>query len=134
MDIAVTPQAPTNQELTHFYLQAGFIHEETPPKTARATESSSEWYTVRAHDDTLLGIGRLITDYVRYGFIVDVIVEEQYQGRGIGKAIMLAIIDKCRALQLESVNLWPTSGKIDFYRKLGFIPLSNDQPLMKLKQ
>ncbi len=130
MNILISNNAPSAEELAQLYLQAGFVEKADEAKMCRAVASDSQWYVARNEIGSLLGIGRLITDYARYGFIVDVIVEESLQRNGIGKAIMHKIIDKCHELKLDSVNLWPSQGKLLFYKQLGFIPLGNDQPLM----
>ena len=83
-----------------------------------AVQSDSVWYVERDDADTLLGIGRYITDYARYAFIVDVIVVESSRGKGIGTAIMKEIINGCRNLGIDSVNLWPSKGKVPFYERL----------------
>lgn len=132
MEIIIDRNPPLYSELEHLYLQAGFIEHKDPSKMVRVVESGMEWFSARNNDGELVGLGRLITDYVRYGFVVDVIVEEKYQRLGIGSSIMGKIIDKCRELKLDSVNLWPSRGKVPFYEKLGFKALGSDQPLMKL--
>lgn len=132
MKINIENSPPSAKELEYLYLQAGFIEQSNAIKMERITQSGMEWFSARAENRELIGIGRLITDYVRYGFVVDVIIDERYQRKGIGSSIMNKIIDKCRELELESVNLWPSKGKVAFYNKLGFEPLDSDQPLMKL--
>jgi GNAT superfamily N-acetyltransferase len=92
----------------------------------------SEWFVARDSDSKALGVGRFISDYARYAFIVDVIVLEKHHGKGIGTALMNEIIMACRGLEVDSVNLWPSKGKVPFYEKLGFYALPSDQPHMKL--
>ncbi|WP_444944731.1 GNAT family N-acetyltransferase [Microbulbifer sp. ZKSA006] len=123
---------PTANELAAMYIEAGWIEEPSREKMIRAVNSASEWYVVRDTNNVAVGIGRFISDYVRYAFIVDVIVLESHQGKGIGAAIMKAIISDCRKLGIDSVNLWPSKGKVPFYEKLGFYCLPSDQPHMKL--
>ena len=134
MDIEITQQPPSAQQLADFYIQANFISHPDAEKMQRVVDSGSEWFVARNKSLELVGIGRLITDYARYGFIIDVIVDKGAQGSGIGTAIMGKIIEKCHELQLDSVNLWPSKGKVSFYKKFGFVALGEDQPLMKLPQ
>jgi N-acetylglutamate synthase-like GNAT family acetyltransferase len=86
----------------------------------KSVNSDSQWFVARDEDSNLLGIGRLIKDHVRYAFIVDVIIKEEHRKKGIGTSIMNAIIAQCRALDIDSVNLWPSEGKVSFYEALGF--------------
>jgi GNAT superfamily N-acetyltransferase len=129
----VSKENPTADELATLYLQAGWMASPDPHKMSLAVQSGSEWYVVRDGAGSLLGIGRFITDYVRYAFIVDVIVNKDYQGHGIGTAIMNEILDTCRTLKIDSVNLWPSQGNASFYERFGFYALPPDQPHMKLK-
>jgi ribosomal protein S18 acetylase RimI-like enzyme len=42
---------------------------------------------------------------VKSGFIFDVIVDEQFRGKGYGKQVMALIEEKARELELESIGL-----------------------------
>jgi len=131
LDLSISQDPPSPAELEHLYRQAEFIKNAEPGSMQAIVDSNSDWFTARSIDGELLGMGRLITDGARYGFIVDVIIEASQQRNGIGTLIMEAIIEHCCSLQLVSVNLWPSKGKKPFYEGLGFLPLGSDQPLMK---
>ncbi|MEH6544777.1 MAG: GNAT family N-acetyltransferase [Porticoccaceae bacterium] len=124
---------PLADELANMYQDAGWIDKPDSEKMFKAINSESEWFVARDSDSNLLGIGRFITDYARYAFIVDVIIKEQHRGKGVGTAIMNKIIAECRMLGIDSVNLWPSEGKVSFYERLGFYALPSSQPHMKLK-
>jgi GNAT superfamily N-acetyltransferase len=129
----IIKQKPKANELAAMYIQAGWMSTADPEKMSRAVESDSQWFVARDEAGKLLGLGRFITDYARYAIIVDVIVDSDQQGKGIGTAIMNSIISACRELGIDSVNLWPSKGKIPFYERFGFYALPPDQPHMKLK-
>lgn len=124
---------PTAKELASMYQNADWISEPDLGQMTLAVNSSSEWFVARDTNKEIVGIGRFITDYARYAFVVDVIVKESNRGQGIGSEIMLGIISECRRLGIASVNLWPSVGKVPFYERLGFYTLSSDQPHMKLR-
>lgn len=65
----------------------------------------------------LVGAGRLISDGLCYGTIYDVGVLQAYQGQGIGKGIMEALLEGNEHLLLY---LTSTFGNESFYEKLGF--------------
>ena len=67
--------------------------------------------------DKIIGAGRLISDGVCYGWIHDLGVLPDYQTRGIGKKIMLELMDGNENLLL---GLTSAFGVEDFYYKLGF--------------
>ncbi len=70
------------------------------------------------HQKKIIGCGRTVDDGFYYGMIVDLIVDPEYQCKGIGSAIL-------RQLSLEmkpfySVTLTAAPGKEDFYIKTGW--------------
>ena len=131
MNITITAQPPTATELEALYRQARFPISLDGNKMSRALTANAEWFVARDTDNSVVGIGRLVTDGVRYGFVVDVIVEHSCQRQGIGTSIMEQIMFKCRALKLDSVHLWPSRGKVPFYQRFGFEPLSGERPHME---
>lgn len=132
MDFVITKRAPRAAELTDLYLQAEFLAVAQADKMIRIVQSPSEWATVRDNTGNLLGIGRVITDYARYGFVVDVIVDQAQRRKGIGTIIMNKLIEQCIELGLDALHLWPTQGKAPFYQSFGFEILAGSQPHMKL--
>ena len=78
--------------------------------------------------DNLVGAGRLITDGICYGFIVDIGVMPAFQKQGVGKGIMTHLLLDTGHL---IVQLYPTKGNIGFYEKLGFAALGSDHPMMR---
>ena len=115
------------------YRDAGWIDNPDTHRMQSAVDNTSEWFVARSQGGEALGIGRVITDYVRYAFIVDVIVQQTRHGEGIGTAIMEDILSACEALDIDSVHLWPSKGKASFYERFGFSALPADQPHMKLR-
>lgn len=126
-------ETPSAVELSLLYKDAGWIEDPAPEKMEKALDHDSLWFVARNSDGAILGAGRIITDYARYAFIVDVIVLEACQGEGIGTRLMDAILTECHDLNIDSVNLWPSKGKVPFYERFGFYALPPDQPHMKWK-
>lgn len=67
--------------------------------------------------EKLVGAARAISDGVSSSAIYDVVVDPAYQGKGIGRRLMDAILEQ---LPKRSVMLVSTHGNEQFYRKLGF--------------
>ena len=65
-----------------------------------------------------IGFSRVITDYATTYYICDMIVDEQYRGMQIGKALLDAIHDNNEVSSLRGVLA--TSDAHEFYRKYGF--------------
>jgi N-acetylglutamate synthase-like GNAT family acetyltransferase len=129
----VSRHPPSATELAAMYINAGWMKNPDLEKMDSTVASASDWFVVRNENKDLLGLGRLITDRVRYAFIVDVIVQDSYHGQGIGTKIMIEILAACREYGIDSINLWPSKGKEAFYKRFGFYSLPPDQPHMQLR-
>ena len=67
----------------------------------------------------LVAAGRALADGIDCSYLCDVAVHPDYQGKGLGRAI----IDKLRELSAghRKIILYANPGKEGFYRKLGFL-------------
>jgi len=70
------------------------------------------------HKDRIVGFGRGISDGIFNAAIYDVVIENQYQNKGIGKQIISNLLDQLEGI--SCVHLVATTGNEEFYRKLGF--------------
>jgi len=87
-----------------------------PTKLRKSCEKS--YLTCFAFDDSrLIGMGRAISDGEYQAAIYDLVVLPEYQGGGIGKAIMDQIHNR---LPVETIILYAVPGKEVFYEKLGY--------------
>ncbi|MFN3681200.1 MAG: GNAT family N-acetyltransferase [Nitrospira sp.] len=68
--------------------------------------------------ERLVGFGRVLTDFVYRATIWDVIVDQSYQGQGIGSEIVRRILYHPRLQQVEL--FWLCTRRPGFYAKLGF--------------
>lgn len=74
-------------------------------------------------DDKTVGMARAIGDGLYY-LIVDVVINKEYQGKGLGKLLIEEIVkevyNKTKDGQKASINLVSMQGKETFYEKCGF--------------
>ena len=87
-------------------------------------------YTITVFDgDNPVGMGRLIGDGI-YFVIVDVVVNPEYQRKGIGTQIVNMFIDYVDKETItgsrSSIQLIAEKGKEGFYEKLGFKKIPNE--------
>lgn len=68
-------------------------------------------------EGSLLAIGRMITDFEMYSAIFDVVVDPLHQKKGLGKKILLALMEKAPN---TSIHLTSTFGNEAFYLRQGF--------------
>ena len=86
---------------------------------------------VALENNRQVGFARVITDGAILGYICDVIVFEEYRGRGISKLIMQAILDHPGLQGLEGFML-ATSDAAGLYEKFGFKKVGPDNKYMRL--
>jgi ribosomal protein S18 acetylase RimI-like enzyme len=75
--------------------------------------------------DEVIGMGRLVGDGVMYWYVQDVIINPQYQRKGVGKEIMRRLTQHIKKNSLPNttvtIGLMASKDKEDFYEKLGYI-------------
>ena len=85
---------------------------------------------VRDENDRAIGVVRLLWDGGYVAFLSDVIVVPEYQGQGIGRTLVNAVIKRIKADMKPGfkvkLNLNAAKGKEPFYEKFGFKIRPND--------
>jgi ribosomal protein S18 acetylase RimI-like enzyme len=81
-----------------------------------------------------VGMGRVISDGVSDGYIQDLIVLPEYRGKGIGRRIVSALLEECKAHGLEWIGLVAEPGSEKFYIPLGFRHMKGYIPLIYDKE
>ena len=87
------------------------------PHVHRKAFEASHTTVFLYHGDSLIGFGRAISDDVYQAAIYDCAVLPEFQGKGIGKAIMDNILSQVSHC---NVILYASPGKEGFYQKHGF--------------
>lgn len=75
-------------------------------------------------EDQLVGIIRTVGDGHTVVFIQDILVHPDHQHRGIGTALMQAVLDTFKHVRQIGLATDNTPKTVDFYRFLGFRELS----------
>jgi GNAT superfamily N-acetyltransferase len=75
-----------------------------------------------------VGFARVVTDEATYGWVCDVFVDEAARGRGIGHALMAAIVTEPRLATCRLVLSTRTAAGL--YARFGFAPLEFPELLM----
>lgn len=77
------------------------------------------------------GVVRVLTDFVTDTYITDVIVNLDFQGKGLGKQLVKKALEHLKEHSVEEVklacSLYANPGKEPFYAKFGFQELPNDK-------
>jgi GNAT superfamily N-acetyltransferase len=74
-------------------------------------------------DDWQIGFARVITDYATFAYISDVVIDENFQGKGFGSWLIESILEHPDLKDIPQWRLKTTNAKA-FYKKLGFSDLS----------
>jgi ribosomal protein S18 acetylase RimI-like enzyme len=110
-------QATTDwAELSRLYRLAP-LGDKKPDDLKRAFSNSLYKCFVR-DAGALVGAGRALADGVDCSYLCDIAVHPDFQGRGLGKAIVAKLRDLSAGHR--KIILYANPGKEEFYRKLGF--------------
>ena len=87
---------------------------------ARSVENSLCFSLLK--DEEQIGFARVLTDTMAYAIVLDMIIREDYRGRGLGKWLMQCICEHPAVAPLRQL-LW-TGDADNFYRQVGFEEMS----------
>lgn len=68
----------------------------------------------------LIGTARCTSDGAFNATIWDVIVDPEFQGQGLGKALLELMIRSLLKRDISNITLFADAGVVDFYKRLGF--------------
>ncbi|HLO87591.1 MAG TPA: GNAT family N-acetyltransferase [Nostocaceae cyanobacterium] len=94
-------------------------------KVKKAIEHSflvASMWQVRGNQKRLIGFARATSDHAFNATIWDVVVHPDFQGQGLGKALMKYVLKKLRSEEISNVTLFADPHVVDFYRTMGFMP------------
>lgn len=84
--------------------------------------ASSVYGVIAKQDGKTVGMGRIVGDGGIIHLLADIIVMPEFQGMGIGRAIILNLMDWIQTTCVRDSLVWLFSaeGKEGFYEKFGF--------------
>ncbi|MGJ7030489.1 GNAT family N-acetyltransferase [Niabella hirudinis] len=82
-------------------------------------------------DDGQVAFGRVITDYTTFGWLADFFVLPPYRGKGISKALLLALMEQPWTKHLRRLML-NTLDAHGLYRQYGFEQPAHTETLMEV--
>ena len=112
----------TAEDFVRLKVATGFM--DRPLEQADKAIKNGLFNVSAVHDGKVIGMGRLVGDGAMYWYLQEIIVLPEYQGQGIGRAIVERLLEhiKCEALPGTGVQVGLTAvkGKEPFYEKFGF--------------
>lgn len=94
----------------------------------------SHCFCIAVADNKIVGMGRVISDGVSDAYIQDVMVSKLFRHRGIATQIVILLIEKLEADGIGWIGLIAEKGSAGFYRRLGFAPMANSTPMLRLRK
>ena len=89
-----------------------------PAEHLKGTYANSRYKCFVLDDGRLVAAGRAVADGIDTSYLCDIVVHPDFQGQGLGKAVVLKL--KEFSAGHRKIILYANPGKEDFYRKLGF--------------
>lgn len=123
IDIEIS-NAENRQDIAavHRMLSNSYWSENIPIDVVEAAIGSSFCVGAYAKDGSQVGFARLVTDYATFAYLCDVIVDEDWRGKGIGKQMVASL--RCILLATRDAH--------SLYERFGFKAISTPGSLMEI--
>jgi N-acetylglutamate synthase-like GNAT family acetyltransferase len=116
LEINIT-QLPSEKELKKLFSQTTWASKRKDQDIRKMIENLNVFVTIRKNS-ALIGFGRAITDGIYRALIDDIIVDNSYQKRGLGKVIVENLLKQLVGIDEIFLNTKPELE--EFYIKFGF--------------
>lgn len=121
-----------SRELVHLYKDAGWWK---PGYSERAScinslVRNSFCFAGAFYKKRLVGMGRSLSDGAGDAYIQDVTVLSGFRGMGVGRKIIITIVDYLRRRGIDWIGLIAKPGLERFYRELGFRQMKDHTPMI----
>ena len=127
-----TPTPIEIVRLTELYRQAGWWTDAAEnPSLVAGIVAGSHCFLVARQADTIISMGRAISDRISDAYIQDITVDSAFRGRGIGSRMVTTIVDRLEADGIGWIGLIAERKTHPFYRPLGFSPMADSVPMLK---
>lgn len=104
------------EELSHLYEIAPLGIK--PVDYLKTVMKNSRYKCFAFYGKQLVGVGRALADGADCSYLCDIAVHPDYQGKGIGKAIVNELLELSRGH--KKIILYANPGRESFYENLGF--------------
>ena len=80
--------------------------------------------------DEIVGFGRALTDGIYRGVLWDIVIDQNYQGKGFGKLVVKSLLSSKKIKNTNKLYLMTTNKKI-FYSQLDFKEVKSQNLLIR---
>ena len=121
MDYNITEYMEYNeQEILPLYESVGWVNYTKSPRMLKEAYSHSLRIYAVYVDNKLVGVIRVVGDGFSVVFVQDLLVYPEYQGQGIGTALLKKIMEEYHGVYQLHVLTDNTEKTVAFYKSLGF--------------
>ncbi len=78
-------------------------------------------WQIEQDEKQLIGFARAMSDGVFHATLLDIVVHPDFQGRGLGKAMVTHLLQQLQQAAIKDITLFASPHLVDFYHQLGFI-------------
>jgi len=119
-------------DLRRLYQQVWWARERTPEQIRTVLEHSDLLVGLCELDgERLIAFARVLTDRIFKAWIFDVIVDAEYQGRGLGQELLDRICGHEMLRDVQHFELYCREELVPFYERWGFTTQTGDVWLMR---
>jgi GNAT superfamily N-acetyltransferase len=112
------------KEILSLYSAVGWSAYTENPIILRKGYEHSLLVLAAYEDQDLLGIIRAVGDGATIVFIQDILIYPEQQRKGVGSALLQAVLDRFAGVRQIELVTDHTEGTVSFYRSMGFRELS----------
>ncbi len=120
------------EQIIDLYKEAGWWDEDDEKNPIKVKKIIKESYIFIGAfiENKLVGMARVLSDGISDAYIQDVIVKENYRKKGIGKKLIIFLLNYLKKKQINWIGLISTPSSKEFYKKLGFETLVGFEPMI----
>lgn len=120
------------EQIIDLYKEAGWWDEddEKNPNKVKKIIKESYIFIGAFIENKLVGMARVLSDGISDAYIQDVIVKEDFRKKGIGKKLIIFLLNYLKKKQINWIGLISTPSSKEFYKKLGFETLIGFEPMI----
>ena len=113
------------REILPLYASVGWTAYTDRPDVLQKGFENSLLCLAAYEDDRMIGLVRAVGDGQTVVLIQDVLVRPEYQGRGVGRALLEAALDRFRSVRQMQLLTDDRPETVAFYQALGFKPVNS---------
>lgn len=112
------------REILPLYASVGWTAYTDQPETLRRGFENSLLTLAAYEENQLIGILRAVGDGQTIVFVQDLLILPEYQRRGVGTALLRELLARYPQVRQIELTADDSPSLLAFYRKAGFVPMS----------